>query len=100
MDDLNEHATKEETRIFPAMREKMNENSIKLLATAITVGKSGAPTRPHPESTLPPPFNWVMSPVAAVMDRLRDSLGIKGEIPIMKGDVNEELRKQEARAQV
>jgi len=93
LNDLKEHNGREETELFPAMRSKMTENQLKIMAQVIKVGKLGAPTRPHPEAPAKPPFNLFVAPVAAVMDRLRDAFNVKGELPFGQKDVDEELSK-------
>jgi hemerythrin superfamily protein len=67
------HAKAEETSAFALLRESLpTEQRIELGARYVKA-KEAAPTHPHPHSPDSPPGNVLLGPVAALIDKVRDS---------------------------
>lgn len=67
-----EHATHEETEVFPALRRDVAPERLATLAQAYTVAKALAPTHPHPNAPSNFPGNVLVGPAIAIVDRAYD----------------------------
>jgi hemerythrin superfamily protein len=75
VEDLKEHAQKEETDIFPRLKERLSETQLSAMQMALKSARAVAPTRPHPNAPVTAPWNWVSGPIQGVVDKLRDAYG-------------------------
>jgi hemerythrin superfamily protein len=71
---IREHIGEEERISFPQFRKSLSSDEAKKLADTVRKAKKVAPTRPHPAAPDQPPFNVLLGPGAAVVDRARDFL--------------------------
>ncbi len=67
------HAKAEETSAFTMLRDAVPAEQRVELGARYTKAKEAAPTHPHPHSPDTPPGNVVLGPVAALIDKMRDS---------------------------
>lgn len=66
-----EHADREETEEFAALRREVSAKDLKRMVDAVRAAEAIAPTRPHPgvESAK---ANFLAGPFASMLDRARD----------------------------
>lgn len=69
-----EHADKEENLIFEPMRQALEPDKRRQMASLYEKAKLVAPTHPHPGVPNTPPGNIIIGPVAALVDRARDAI--------------------------
>lgn len=69
-----DHAQSEEREIFPVLRQRLEEADRLDLGAKYEHAKRTAPTHPHPNAPDTPPGNKIVGPIAALFDRVRDSL--------------------------
>lgn len=74
MVQIRGHIAEEEGVVFPQLRERMSAQDRADLGGKIAAAKQKAPTRPHPHTPDKPPFNKVLAPGTALVDRVRDWL--------------------------
>lgn len=68
------HARHEETEIFPALAHHTDATKLGALGDRYEKALSSAPTHPHPHAPDTPPGNLALGPIAALIDRVRDSM--------------------------
>ena len=73
-DDVLAHAEKEEAQVFPVLRTSLDPKELHKLGELYERAKSAAPTHPHPHAPDTPPGNLLLGPVAALVDRVRDTM--------------------------
>jgi hemerythrin superfamily protein len=69
-----EHIREEEGEAFPKLREAADPGELDKLGAVVKGLKKIVPTHPHPMAPDHPPFNALLSPGAALVDRVRDLL--------------------------
>lgn len=69
-----EHIREEEGEAFPKLREATSKDELDKLGTVVQALKKIVPTHPHPMAPDHPPFNALLGPGAALVDRVRDLL--------------------------
>jgi len=69
-----EHIREEEGEAFPKLRQAVDQSELEKLGTVVRGLKKIVPTRPHPMAPDHPPFNALLSPGTALVDRVRDLL--------------------------
>jgi hemerythrin superfamily protein len=72
--EVENHATAEETQEFPKVAEKESPERLEQMGRIYEAAKKAAPTRPHPSTPNTPVANMLVGPFAAVMDRARDAV--------------------------
>lgn len=72
--EVEQHATAEETEEFPLVAAKESPERLEQMAKAYQAAKAVAPTRPHPSTPNTPGANMLVGPFAAVIDRVRDAV--------------------------
>lgn len=77
--DVRHHIQEEETQLFSQLRAHASQDELDRLGEAIESAKKLAPTRPHPAAPDRPPFNKLLAPGAALVDRIRDKLTGRGK---------------------
>jgi hemerythrin superfamily protein len=69
-----DHIREEEGEAFPKLRQAVDQSELDKLGTLVKGLKKILPTHPHPKAPDHPPFNALLSPGAALVDRVRDLL--------------------------
>ena len=72
---LRLHIRRCEERLFPRLRERLDETDLIRLGNRAEIAEEAAPTRPHPGTPFTPPWNKVVDPVVGVVDKVRDAAG-------------------------
>lgn len=76
--DAREHMAYEEARVWPALREAINEREAVALGERLERARRTAPTRPHPYAPSTSTVQRVIRPALALVDRLRDAVSGRG----------------------
>jgi hemerythrin superfamily protein len=74
-----EHIKEEEGEAFPKLRDVTTKDEREKLGTVVQGLKKIVPTHPHPMAPDHPPFNALLAPGAALVDRVRDLLTGRGK---------------------
>ena len=74
MTSIKEHVSEEENVVFPQFRQTVSPEELDKLGKAVQALKKIVPTHPHPMAPDHPPFNALLAPGAALVDRVRDML--------------------------
>jgi hemerythrin-like domain-containing protein len=74
-----QHIQEEEGEAFPKFRQVTSDEEREKLGTVVQGLKKVLPTHPHPMAPDHPPFNALLSPGAALVDRARDLLTGRGK---------------------
>jgi hemerythrin superfamily protein len=74
MTSIKEHVSEEENDVFPKFRAAVDQKELDRLAVTVKALKKILPTHPHPMAPDHPPFNALLAPGAALVDRVRDML--------------------------
>ena len=78
-DAILHHVQEEEGEAFPKFRQVTSEEERENLGSVVQGLKKIVPTHPHPAAPDHPPFNALLSPGAALVDRVRDLLTGRGK---------------------
>lgn len=70
--DLRRHAYAAARDILPRLEQLTHDEDLISLGDLLTEAAASAPTRPHPRTPDRPPWNRMIDPVVAVVDRMRD----------------------------
>jgi hypothetical protein len=70
---LRLHIKRCEDRLFPRLREALDETERIRLGNRVLLAEESAPTRPHPGTPSTPPWNKVVEPAVGVLDKVRDA---------------------------
>jgi hemerythrin superfamily protein len=76
---IRHHIQEEEGEAFPKFRQAVSKEELEKLAPVVEALKKIAPTHPHPMAPDHPPFNALLAPGAALVDRVRDLLTGRGK---------------------
>lgn len=71
---IRAHVQEEESGWFPQLRAALSEEELTKMGGAVQAAKKISPTHPHPAAPDHPPFNILLGPGAALVDRVRDLL--------------------------
>lgn len=74
MTAIKEHVAEEENVVFPQFRQTVSPEELDKLGTTVQALKKILPTHPHPMTPDHPPFNALLAPGVALVDRVRDLL--------------------------
>ncbi|MGZ8577964.1 MAG: hemerythrin domain-containing protein [Actinomycetota bacterium] len=77
--DVRHHVEEEETELLPRFASAVPAEQLEQLGGLMKRAKAIAPTRPHPHAPSTPPGNLVAGPLAAVVDRVRDTVSGRPE---------------------
>ncbi|MFF8592109.1 hemerythrin domain-containing protein [Streptomyces sp. NPDC015220] len=69
-----QHAEKEETEEFPAVRAGCSEDQLEKMGRRLLAVEKVAPTHPHPMAAGSPTAQWMTGPFASMVDRVKDAL--------------------------
>jgi hypothetical protein len=76
---IRHHIKEEETDSFPKFRQAVDQAELDKLGSTVQALKKIVPTHPHPMAPDHPPFNALLAPGAALVDRVRDLLTGRGK---------------------
>lgn len=76
---IKQHVQEEESEVFPQFRDKVDASELETLGKTVKALKKVLPTHPHPMAPDHPPFNALLSPGAALVDRVRDMLSSRAK---------------------
>ena len=79
MTAIKEHVSEEENEMFPKFRASVDQSELEKLGDTVKALKKILPTHPHPMAPDHPPFNALLAPGAALVDRARDLLTGRGK---------------------
>jgi len=74
MTSIKEHVAEEENVVFPQFRQTVSAAELDKLGETVQALKKIVPTHPHPMAPDHPPFNALLAPGTALVDRVRDLL--------------------------
>jgi hemerythrin superfamily protein len=77
--DVRHHVEEEETELLPRFAAAVPDERLEQLGNLMEKAKAVAPTRPHPHAPSTPPGNLAAGPIAAVIDRVRDTVSGRTE---------------------
>ena len=72
---VRRHAETDERELFPVLRQMAPIEDLIRIGNRIETAEEAAPTRPHPSTPARPPWNKVVDPAVAVVDKIRDVAG-------------------------
>jgi hypothetical protein len=70
---LRLHIKRTEGRLFPRLREALDDTERIRLGNRVVLAEESAPTRPHPRTPSTPPWNKLVEPAVGVLDKVRDA---------------------------
>jgi hypothetical protein len=70
---LRLHIRRCENKLFPRLREVLDETDLVRLGNRVDIAEEAAPTRPHPGTPFTPPWNKLVDPLVGVVDKVRDA---------------------------
>jgi hemerythrin superfamily protein len=73
------HVSEAENDVFPQFRQAVSPEELDKLGKTVEALKKILPTHPHPMAPDLPPFNALLAPGAALVDRARDLLTGRGK---------------------
>jgi len=76
---IRQHVQEEESEVFPQFRSRVDADELQKLGTVVQALKKVVPTHPHPMAPDHPPFNALLAPGAALVDRVRDMLSSRAK---------------------
>jgi hemerythrin-like domain-containing protein len=79
MTAVKEHIAEEENEAFPQFRQAVSPEELEKLGKTVQALKKIVPTHPHPMAPDHPPFNALLAPGTALVDRVRDLLSGRGK---------------------
>lgn len=71
---VREHARRVDRYLLPRLADVLDEEDLIRLGNRVTIAQEAAPTRPHPATPVSPPWNKIVDPGVAVVDKVRDAL--------------------------
>jgi hypothetical protein len=69
---VRRHVAADTEELFPVLAEMVPVDDLIRLGNRVETAGEAAPTRPHPGTPSTPPWNKVVDPAVAVVDKLRD----------------------------
>lgn len=74
-----DHAEHEEQEEFPAVRRGCQRDQLNSMGSRLQTVEKMAPTHPHPSAAGSPAAQVLTGPFAAMVDRVRDTIGSEGK---------------------
>jgi hemerythrin-like domain-containing protein len=71
---VRRHVEADAAELLPLLRQMVPVEDLIRVGNRIELAEEAAPTRPHPSTPSRPPWNKVVDPVVAVVDKARDAL--------------------------
>jgi iron-sulfur cluster repair protein YtfE (RIC family) len=69
-----DHAEREELEVLPLLTKEASSERLVQMGQRYTAAKASAPNHPHPHAPHTPPGSKLVAPVAALIDRIRDTV--------------------------
>ena len=69
---VRRHVAADAEELFPVLAEMVPIDDLIRLGNRVETAEEAAPTRPHPGTPSTPPWNKIVDPAVAVVDKLRD----------------------------
>ncbi|SHF29220.1 hemerythrin domain-containing protein [Streptoalloteichus hindustanus] len=79
MSEVRNHVHEEERELLPRLAARCRQDELDAIAAGVRRARETAPTRPHPSAPDRPPWNRLLAPGAALVDRVRDALAARTE---------------------
>ena len=98
IENARHHVDEEESDLFPQVREHLGRKELQDLGEQMDAARALAPTHPHPRSPSTPPANLIVGVVAAIGDRVGDTISgvAQGSVNVVR-DVVARVRGQDRR---
>jgi hypothetical protein len=71
---VRRHVAADTEELFPVLAEMVPIDDLIRLGNRVETTEEAAPTRPHPGTPATPPWNKIVDPAVAVVDKLRDAV--------------------------
>ena len=71
---VRRHVAADEEELLPVLTQMVGAEDLIRIGNRIELAGEAAPTRPHPRTPSTPPWNKIVDPVVAVLDKVRDVL--------------------------
>ena len=78
---LTRHADAAAADLFPVLVQMASAEELIRLGNRVELAEEAAPTRPHPGTPASPPWNKVVDPAVAVVDKMRDMVSRRTTYP-------------------
>jgi hypothetical protein len=78
---LRRHADAAAGELLPLLVRMASVEELVRLGNRVETAKEAAPTRPHPGTPATPPWNKVVDPAVAIVDKVRDVVGRRTTYP-------------------
>lgn len=78
---VRRHAEADAAELLPLLTQMAPVEDLIRLGNRVELAEEAAPTRPHPHTPSAPPWNKVVDPVVAMVDKLRDVAGRRVTYP-------------------
>ncbi|MEV6597491.1 hemerythrin domain-containing protein [Actinoplanes sp. NPDC051346] len=78
---LRRHADAATGELLPLLERMVSAEELIRLGNRVEVAREAAPTRPHPQTPATPPWNKVVDPAVAIVDKVRDVVGRRTTYP-------------------
>ncbi|WP_199513025.1 hemerythrin domain-containing protein [Nucisporomicrobium flavum] len=78
---LRRHADAAAGELMPLLVRMASVEDLIRLGNRVETAKEAAPTRPHPGTPATPPWNKVVDPAVAIVDKVRDVVGRRTTYP-------------------
>jgi hypothetical protein len=73
-DKVRRHVAADSDELFPVLAQMVPIDDLIRVGNRIETAEEAAPTRPHPGTPSTPPWNKIVDPAVAVVDKLRDAV--------------------------
>jgi hypothetical protein len=80
-DAVGRHVSADEEELFPVLEQMVSVEDLIRIGNRIDLAEEAAPTRPHPGTPSTPPWNKIVDPAVAVVDKLRDVVTRRSTYP-------------------
>ncbi|GAA3345798.1 hemerythrin domain-containing protein [Amorphoplanes nipponensis] len=78
---LTRHADAASSELLPLLLRMAPVEDLVRLGNRVELAEEAAPTRPHPSTPATPPWNKVVDPAVAVVDKMRDMISRRTTYP-------------------
>ncbi|HET6530827.1 MAG TPA: hemerythrin domain-containing protein [Actinoplanes sp.] len=78
---VRRHVEVDESELLPLLTQMVTVEDLIRIGNRIETAEEAAPTRPHPGTPSTPPWNKVVDPVVAVVDKARDAVSRRTTYP-------------------
>jgi hypothetical protein len=78
---LHRHSTAASGELLPLLLQMASVEDLIRLGNRVELAEEAAPTRPHPGTPASPPWNKIVDPAVAIVDKVRDVVGRRTTCP-------------------